>query len=453
MIASTPSPHSTIRILSFAAAALLILALTPRPASALPSFARQTGQPCSSCHMGSFGPALTPMGREFKLEGYTWDSGDSSAPNVSAMLMAYLTHTQKGQPGGAAPHYHSNNNASIDQMSLFYGGRILDHLGALAQATYDGVERHLAWDNVDIRYADDAKIGDVDAVVGASINNNPTVQDLWNSTPAWGAPFSSPGLMPSPSAAPLVSGGIAQQVIGSSAYAMWDDWLYTEIGAYGNLSDRTQNALGVVPAGENRVSGLAPYWRVAAQTEFGSNYASFGTYGLSAHVFPGDARNAGSDLLTDIGLDATFDHQGSDGNDFSVYANLINEYQRLGASTALGGASNGDNRLHAANLTAAYTRSKTYTFSLGYFDIWGSTDPLYYSDSANGSPDSNGINAEIDYTPFGKAGSPFGPNMNLKLGLQYTDYLKFNGRHSNYDGSGRNASDNNTLALLAWLMF
>jgi hypothetical protein len=37
------------------------------PAQALPSFARQTGQPCGTCHT-SF-PSLTPFGRRFKLLG------------------------------------------------------------------------------------------------------------------------------------------------------------------------------------------------------------------------------------------------------------------------------------------------------------------------------------------------------------------------------------------------
>lgn len=39
------------------------------PAMALPSFARQTGQPCGTCHTDF--PALTPYGRRFKLLGYT----------------------------------------------------------------------------------------------------------------------------------------------------------------------------------------------------------------------------------------------------------------------------------------------------------------------------------------------------------------------------------------------
>src|SRR5215470_19849061 len=43
------------------------------PAQALPSFARQTGQPCGTCHTDF--PALTPYGRRFKLLGYTTGGG------------------------------------------------------------------------------------------------------------------------------------------------------------------------------------------------------------------------------------------------------------------------------------------------------------------------------------------------------------------------------------------
>src|ERR1700732_3325228 len=43
------------------------------PAKALPSFARQTGQPCGTCHTDF--PALTPFGRRFKLLGYRVGGG------------------------------------------------------------------------------------------------------------------------------------------------------------------------------------------------------------------------------------------------------------------------------------------------------------------------------------------------------------------------------------------
>src|SRR6476660_8705660 len=62
----------------FAVAAVVVLAgylaigFAPS-AQALPSFARQTGQPCGTCHT-SF-PGLTPFGRRFKLLGYTTGGG------------------------------------------------------------------------------------------------------------------------------------------------------------------------------------------------------------------------------------------------------------------------------------------------------------------------------------------------------------------------------------------
>jgi hypothetical protein len=54
------------------AAAILIKSPS---ASAVPSFARQTGRPCATCHIVF--PELTPFGRRFKLGGYTAGGGPS----------------------------------------------------------------------------------------------------------------------------------------------------------------------------------------------------------------------------------------------------------------------------------------------------------------------------------------------------------------------------------------
>src|ERR1700722_18789883 len=51
-----------------------MLVIVDTPAQALPSFARQTGQPCGTCHTDF--PALTPYGRRFKLLGYTTGGGE-----------------------------------------------------------------------------------------------------------------------------------------------------------------------------------------------------------------------------------------------------------------------------------------------------------------------------------------------------------------------------------------
>ena len=65
--------------------------ITPHAARAVPAFAEQTGQPCKACHVGGFGPELTPFGREFKLGGYTLRT--HAAVPLSAMAIASWTHT------------------------------------------------------------------------------------------------------------------------------------------------------------------------------------------------------------------------------------------------------------------------------------------------------------------------------------------------------------------------
>src|SRR6266568_3603566 len=74
--ASTPSAFTTVAglwALNLAFAVAVIWGLMGVPAQALPSFARQTGQPCGTCHTDL--PALTPYGRRFKLLGYTTGGG------------------------------------------------------------------------------------------------------------------------------------------------------------------------------------------------------------------------------------------------------------------------------------------------------------------------------------------------------------------------------------------
>jgi hypothetical protein len=73
-----PAARRTIALLGGATLLALGMAtLVGAPARAVPSFAQQTGQPCHSCHVGGFGPQLTPFGRAFKLGGYTLRSSAS----------------------------------------------------------------------------------------------------------------------------------------------------------------------------------------------------------------------------------------------------------------------------------------------------------------------------------------------------------------------------------------
>ncbi|MDE2316461.1 MAG: hypothetical protein KGK06_12510, partial [Xanthomonadaceae bacterium] len=60
------------------------LLLAPTLVLAVPAYARQTHQPCAACHVGGFGPELTPFGREFKINGYTMSVGSDTKVPLSA---------------------------------------------------------------------------------------------------------------------------------------------------------------------------------------------------------------------------------------------------------------------------------------------------------------------------------------------------------------------------------
>ncbi len=428
-----------------------ILAFSPLPASAVPSFARQTGLPCNTCHTNF--PELTAFGRQFKLNGYVMSSGEKWVPPLAGMAQLAFTHTGKGQPGGAAPGFSDNDNVAINQISLFYGGAVIPGvMGAFIQGTYDGAGKDVALDNTDIRAAKTAIVGGKPLVVGVTFNNNPTVSDLWNTTPAWGFPYTDSGLAPGPDAGTMIQGAFAQQVGGIGLYSMFDNLLYVEVDGYDTLSSGVQKFFGEDWMDEAQIHNLAPYWRVALQHTWGSHFLEAGTFGMDASVFPGRDRSMGADHVTDIGLDSEYQYS-NDKNDASLLLSWISERQHLPASVALGNADNARDKLHSFNATATYMRDKTYGLEAGYFSTTGTGDPALYG-TRTGYPNSNGYILEADWLPFNKNGGPsFYPMSSLKLSLQYVGYTKFDGAKTNYDGSGRNASDNNTLFLQAWLVF
>src|SRR5690348_11711669 len=205
---SLPQSPSIATFLARIVVAALLAIATTRHAAALPSFAQQTGQPCATCHVGAFGPQLTPFGRAFKLGGYTLAAPDSHSIPLAAMLVASYTHTRSDQPGNAGPHDGPNDNFSVQEASLFLAGRLSDHVGVFAQTTYSDIDRLLTLDNVDVRYARQVKIGEKPATFGVSVNNNPGVSDVWNTLAAWRFPYMASELVPQMAAAPLIEGAL-----------------------------------------------------------------------------------------------------------------------------------------------------------------------------------------------------------------------------------------------------
>jgi len=144
-------------VMALGPVAVIGILVEPRSALALPLYARQTGQPCATCHTAFL--ELTPFGRRFKLGAYTLTGGDWKSPPFAVMLQPTFTHTQEPQPGGAAPGFGANNDFAMQQVSLFTGGRITENSGGFIQGTYDGVGHRFTWDNTDIRYARSVSAG------------------------------------------------------------------------------------------------------------------------------------------------------------------------------------------------------------------------------------------------------------------------------------------------------
>jgi hypothetical protein len=444
--------------------AALLLTVIAEPAQAVPSFAAQTGQPCSACHVGSFGPQLTPFGRAFKIGGYTQTGGDGPLSRIplAAMALGSFTHTNTAQPDPAAPDFGRNNNPALDQVSVFFAGRLTDYAGAFVQGTYDGVARTFALDNTDLRLATLLNVRDTDVLVGLSVNNGPTVQDPYNSTFAWVFPFASSALAPTPTAQPLLAGGLIGNSIGSTVYAWYDRSLYIEAGLYNTYSPTLLKVTGAT-LGPGGTANPAPYGRIAYEWNWAGQSAHVGGLVLHSNLNPATGDRTvdstfGRDSYTDWAVDAGYQFLGDGIHVATIDSIFTHENQNLLGSTGMGASSQSGNYLDQARVNLAYWYQHTYGLNVGWQNTWGNANPSLYAPapvagSANGRPNSNSFIIEADWVPFGKDDSWARPLANLKIGLQYTIYTVFNGGSRNYDGFGHDASDNNTLFLYAWLAF
>ncbi|MEO1968067.1 MAG: hypothetical protein ABGW87_05060 [Sphingomonadaceae bacterium] len=398
---------------------------------------------------------MTPFGREFKLDGYILRAKDS-AP-VSAMAIASLTHTRKGQIP-PPDNLNSNDNLAFDQGSVFLAGGAGQHFGGFVQITYDGVGNAWSWDNMDLRAVTKGKLFGQDAVFGLTLNNSPMVEDVWNTTPAWGFPYTDTAVSGTPGAAPLIDGGLAQNVLGLGAYAWIGHKIYVEGGAYSTPSAGTLNWLGADLASPGDINGLAPYGRVAWQQDAAGGTLELGAFGLGASVHPGrDRMSAYTDSYTDLGLDASWQKALENGDVLAVQGRYVHERSNLRASCALGlpdvesGPGCADVGLNEWRGDIGYHWRNKIGATVGVFSLSGDGNPYLYGPT--GSPDSNGAILQFDYSPWGDGSGPLGPRVNLQFGLQTTLYGKFDGARSNYDGAGTNASANDEVRLYTWLAF
>jgi hypothetical protein len=212
-------------------ALVLALLLFVKPAPAVPSFARQTGLSCNVCHSNP--PELTAFGRDFKLRGYVLSdatAADQVGSSKSLLLTKYIPLSFMALISNTAfvSNAPSTQNSAVgfpQQLSLFLAGGLASHFGALAQVTYSHSSDVFAMDNTDLRYANQTKLGGKEVDYGITLNNNPSVQDLWNSTPAWGFPWVSSESGVGSIAAAMIDGTLGQDVAGAGVYSLWNKHL------------------------------------------------------------------------------------------------------------------------------------------------------------------------------------------------------------------------------------
>jgi hypothetical protein len=438
-----------------------------RDAQAVPSYARQTAMPCEACHAGGFYPELNNFGRMFKLNGYIWSAHEEQSyepfPPVAAAQEWSYTYTQKSQPGitrrsGRLPTVGSatdgNNNFSYPQQANFFlAGRYYGRFGGYIMGTYSGVDNKWVTDNTDLRLTDVLTFGENHTLLyGATFNNGPTVQDAWNTLPAWSQLVGSE-VAPGPAASTSIE-NLLSQVAGVGAYAFWDNFLYAEVTPY--IAGNT-GALSFVTAGNPKeaiIDDVAPYWRLVLYKNKGSHSLSLGGVGLYDKIFQAGSHGPSNTFL-DLGSDVQYQWN-SKPHFVSFRSAFIWENQDLSAAKAANAASNGHDDLHRVQLWASYYRYDLAGITLSFFDIGGRRDAgLYAPDPVDGSrtgrPDTTGGFVQLNFMPFSQWYRQFWPALPMtQFALQYTFYSRFNGDRHNYDGAGRSASDNNTLYLLLW---
>jgi hypothetical protein len=470
---------------SFSIALIIALLSAATTVQAIPAFNRQTGQNCVACHAGGQFPELTPYGRLFKLTGYT--IGERAVPLSVMGVVSYNKTSSTSSPDpefDRAATFPKDGNLIFQTASAFVGGRITDNLGAFVQFTYNNYDHqgsdshwigHFSSDNLDVRYADRFVRPGGDLIFGFTMNNNPSVQDPWNSAPAWGfnvVPGSS-----GPATTPLIAGGLAQNVAGFGAYLYWNRALYAELSGY-----RTANGFwSFMSQGFNAergdqqiVKGMNPYWRLALTHEWGAHNAMIGTFGLDAKVYPDLADPTGpTNRFRDVGVDGQYQYI-LDPHALTITASYVHE--RISYADTVGGQpppldpdgslelplTNASDTLRMFRAKASYVYRARYGGTLSYFDVGGSTNSALQTsafDPANpgqllegsesvtgnlsGKPDTRGWTVEAFWLPV----------QYLRIGVQYTAFSRFNGASDNIDGFGRSARDNNTMFVYFWGAF
>jgi hypothetical protein len=378
--------------------------------------------------------------------------------------------------------------------SVFLGGKITDNIGAFTQFTWDPYaittdsgkfKGAFGADNMDFRYADRFVDDRHDIIFGITLNNNPSITDPWNTAPAWMqyVPVPSPtssqfidGATPYPG---LAAGG---NVAGATAYVFIDQLVYLEAGDYRTAKGPFSFLhAGMKNADVTRLRGDNPYLRIALSRSWGAHSLMVGATHMTARIYhdPLDTSDASTvHRFTDDLLDAQYQYLL---DPHAITVQVVAARDRHVVPAGLAGqpspfvdahgapvaASAGVDHVNVLRAKASYVYQARYGGSIALFNLTGSTDSASQSSgydpltgtitsSADAGAPSTRVNGNLSGNPATRGSTWEGfwmPIQNLRLGVLYTAYDKFNGARDNYDGFGRNARDNNSVFIYAWTAY
>lgn len=431
-----------------AASALLLLANVQ--VHATPAYARQTGNACADCHAGAYGPALTPYGMRFKLNGYTDTGGKGNTIPAAVQLIGTHTVPERG-----------DTNTQLTEADLYLAGRVTDNFGGYVKVETDNTGHnnfHTKLSNVDLRFvAKDMKFGDHDAMMGVSVNNSPGFEDPIGALPNatnFGPPAIS-GTLLNPSS----PNALATHVIGAVGYGLVDGSWLGELGTYMSLPLSTQSDFGYAPSSDPGKLSNTGYLRLAYMKDLKRQFFSAGLVALTTkRELP---RTAAKDDITDLGYDLTYQYLGNRTHIVQVsYVNILEQrdYGTTFPSPVVPGLMSKENVSgRDQTLSFTYTFRQTYGLTLAYLRSNGSTDGVRYP--PYGDPSTNSQLITLFWAPFGKEDS-FTSLANLKIAATWFRFTRFNGVSNNIfgvpPGSGipvTNARDLDQFSISASVAF
>jgi hypothetical protein len=392
-------------------------------AHAVPAYARQTGSSCADCHAGAYGPALTPYGMRFKMNGYTDTDGNGFKIPAAMQITGMRTVPTQGQ---------STNELS--EADLYLAGRISDQIGG-----YVKVQSQNGGDNkfntqlsdMDLRFvAKDLKLGGKETTIGVTVNNNPGFSDPVDALPA--ATNNGPPTVSGTLLNPSSSNTLAHRVIGTSVYALYDSNWYGEIGTYNALPISVQDHLGYSLGGDPGKLSDTAYARFAYMKDMKTQFFSAGLVGLTTQrQLP---RTGPSEGITDLGYDFTYQYLGNRENILQLaYVNIMERrrYATTPAGSLPGLLALPNGVVHDQTLSLSYTFKQSYGLVIAHLVSTGTHDIVRYV--PYGQPDTSSNSFTVFWAPFGKDDS-FTSSANLKLAATWFRFTKYNGSSINIFG-------------------